>query len=257
MQPAPTLSFDAEAVLKLTRVAPLWTRIAKYPSKSWPRRCCGSKLSRRSFSRPGIPRSCETPASDLLIALNERQKHGFWSRHHLISVVARVNRQLSRLHREIKEEAKRAARESVELEDEITAARQMLLDARDGGGGARGSHVGVGFDRPRQPSLREQQHFDTAFLRKLTDIKERLEATSIAHASPIERMTGAVRNFFRGSNARLRVVGERIEATATQRAVHEELLELLRENARLRTQANDFAEGMLADVFDRLDQPHL
>ena len=36
--------------------------------------------------------------------------------------------------------------------------------------------------------------------------------------------------------------------------VHTEILELLRDNARLRISVNDYAEGLLADTFDLLDQ---
>ncbi|KAJ1492567.1 hypothetical protein T484DRAFT_2903847 [Baffinella frigidus] len=160
---------------------------------------------------------------------------------------------IERLGREIREEEARAARESIVLEDEILASRELLLDARDGGGRAHGQDPGAR-KQGGGPSLKEQLHHDAAFLRKLTDLKTRLSDTSIEHASPLEKTTGEARNFFRSSNARLRVVSERIDTVTPPRALHSELLSLLRDNARLRVQANDFAEGLLAEAFESIDR---
>ena len=59
---------------------------------------------------------------------------------------------------------------------QILAAREVLLDARDGGGRAHGQDLGAR-QKASGPSLKEQLHHDAAFLRKMTDLKTRLSDT--------------------------------------------------------------------------------
>lgn len=76
---------------------------------------------------------------------------------------------------------------------QILASRELLLDARDGGGRAHGQDPGAR-KQGGGPSLKEQLHHDAAFLRKLTDLKTRLSDTRQRPPPPSLPPTASTRN---------------------------------------------------------------
>ena len=181
-----------------------------------------------------------------------------------------LHQRIKQLKHEIDAEEDRAMEEISMLAQEIAETRDVLLSFHEreeeaktrvqGSKPTSSSHQPASLRQMASEQdlyiserwLREMRSGDSRFIRKVADLKSRLAETSIEFASPVERTTAKVRNFFRDSNARLKVVADRINAVAVERDLHALVLDLLHDNANLRITINDYAEGLLANTFDSL-----
>eukprot|EP00960_Hanusia_phi_P057537 763596-Hanusia_phi.AAC.5 len=181
-----------------------------------------------------------------------------------------LQQRVQQLKLEIDAEEERAMEEISMLAQEIAETRDALLSLHEGEEEAKtrvqSSNLNAPSHKPaslRQLAseqdmyiserwLREMRSGDARFIRKVSDLKSRLAETSVEFASPVERSTAKVRNFFRDSNARLRVVMDRVRAVPVERELHAVVLDLLSDNANLRMSINDYAEGLLANTFESL-----
>jgi hypothetical protein len=135
------------------------------------------------------------------------------------------------------------------LREVLLAQREEEEDEESGrGGGERWQKQTEPETTDPAPGSREQNRFDAGFVTRVLDVKERLAATSLEHATPPEMVPPNIYNFLQTSSSRIRVILDRISTMETSRGLHREIKGLLRENAELRISVNDYTEGLLAEA---------
>jgi hypothetical protein len=101
--------------------------------------------------------------------------------------------------------------------------------------------------------LVQRQEFEENFTRTIRDLRRELEASDIKALSKSNQVPLSVRAMLQLSNERVEKAMEEAAQVPVEERLHIETLRLFMENAKLRKNLNDYAEGILHNTLSRVD----